>query len=293
MVVSPVIQAALRFGAAIPTVVTFCPHPQEFFTGQQRPLLTPIPEKAACLQQLGIEQLVLVPFDRSLSQLPPRAFVEQVLVQALQAQWISVGQDFRFGCQRSGTVLDLKQIAAEHGIPVEVAPLHLQQGERISSSTIRAALSQGEVRQANALLGRAYRLTGEVVSGQQLGRTIGFPTANLQLPAEKFLPRAGVYSVWAELSAGRQPAVMNLGHRPTVNGQQLTVEVHLLDWSGDLYGQSLTVSLEAFQRPEQKFAGLDELKAQIARDAQQARIDLLSPAGSIIASMATQTDGHY
>lgn len=299
-VIAPVCQAALRFADAIPTVVTFCPHPQEYFTGRQRPLLTPISEKAACLQQLGIEQLVLVPFDRALCQLTPQDFVSQILVEALQARWISVGQDFRFGQQRSGTVVDLKQMAAAQDILVEVAALHLQQGERISSSTIRAALSQGNVQQANALLGRAYCLTGEVVSGQRLGRTIGFPTANLQLPAEKFLPLAGVYSVWAEWVEGaqspvRQPAVMNLGYRPTVNGpvaEQLSVEVHLLDWAGDLYGQRLTISLEAFQRPEQKFASLEALKAQITQDAQQARRNLLGPTDSIIAGIAGAT-GHY
>ena len=278
-VIAPIAAAALRFPGAVPTVVTFCPHPQEFFTGQQRLLLTPTPEKATCLEALGIQQMALVPFDLALSQLSPPAFVQQILVEALQAQWISVGQDFQFGCQRSGTVLDLQQIAAQHGISVEVAPLHLQQGERISSSTIRAALSRGDVGQANALLGRAYSLMGKVVYGQQLGRTFGFPTANLQIPAEKFLPCCGVYSVWAESPVtGRRPAVMNLGHRPTVNGQQLSAEVHLLDWSGDLYGQQLSVSLQAFQRPEQKFSGLDALKAQINRDAQQAKIDLLGTA---------------
>ena len=285
-VIAPVVEAAHAWADVVPTVVTFYPHPQEFFTGQKRLLLTPIPEKADYLEQLGIQQLVLVPFNLALSSLTPSEFVEQILVEALQARWISVGQDFRFGHQRQGTVTDLEQIAAKHGISVEVAPLHLQQGERISSSTIRAALSGGELRRANALLGRAYSLTGEVVRGQQLGRTIGFPTANLQIAAEKFLPCSGVYSVWAESEAiGRQPAVMNLGNRPTVNGQQLTVEVHLLDWFGDLYGQQLSVSLQAFQRPEQKFAGLDELKAQIAQDAQQARLDLLgSASGNSIAS---------
>ncbi len=286
-VIAPVAEAAsaAAIPQAIPTVVTFDPHPQEFFTGQKRLLLTPTSEKAACLEQLGIQQLVLVPFNQALASLTPQEFVEQILIEALQARWISVGQDFRFGCQRRGTVADLQQVAAQHGVAVAVAPLHLQQGERISSSTIRAALSQGDLDRANALLGRAYSLSGTVVQGQQLGRTIGFPTANLQVAAEKFLPRSGVYSVWAESAAtGCQPAVMNLGYRPTVNGQQLSVEVHLLNWSGDLYGQQLTVSLQAFQRPEQKFAGLDELKAQIKRDAEQAKLDLLAVNSGVAAA---------
>lgn len=260
-------------GAPYRTVVTFSPHPREFFTGQHRPSLTPIAEKAMYLQMLGIEQLVLLPFNQALADLSPEAFVDQILVKSLQAQQISVGQDFCFGRQRSGTITDLQRIAAQYGISVEVASLYLENGERISSSAIRQALSQGELARANQLLGRSYTLVGEISSGQQLGRTIGFPTANLQLPEDKFLPRYGVYSVWVKGAPleGRQLGVMNLGFRPTVEGQRLVAEVHLLDWSGDLYGHTLTVSLEHFLRPEQKFASLDELKAQIQRDCEQAR----------------------
>jgi riboflavin kinase/FMN adenylyltransferase len=256
----------------IATVVTFYPHPQEFFSGQRRLLLTPVEEKAQYLQEIGVEQLVLLPFNLALASLTPQEFIEQILVERLQAKRISVGQDFRFGKQRAGTTGDLQQIAAQYNIPVEVATLHLHDGERISSSAIRQALSSGDVGQVKMLLGRPYRLIGTVVSGQQLGRTIGFPTANLQLPEDKFLPRHGVYSVWVSSpEIGQQLGVMNIGNRPTVSGQQLTVEVHLLDWSGDLYGQTLTVSLEQFLRPEQKFASLDDLKAQIQRDCEQAR----------------------
>lgn len=238
-------------------------------------MLTPIEEKAQYLCSLGIQQFVLLPFDAHLANLSPQAFVEEILVQGLQAQQISVGQDFHFGKRRSGTITDLQAIAAQYGIPVEVATLHLQDGDRISSSAIRAALSQGEIDQANQLLGRPYQLVGTVVSGRQLGRTIGFPTANLQVPSDKFLPCCGVYSVWTTLSDGSLNAgVMNIGYRPTVEGDQITVEVHLLDWSGDLYGHTLTVSLNGFLRPEQKFASLEELKSQIQRDCEQARTQL-------------------
>ncbi len=275
-VVSTSISRSAEAHDAASTVVTFSPHPQEFFTGQRRLLLTPLEEKAQYLEAMGVEQLVLLPFNLELAKLTPQEFVEQILIERLQAQRISVGQDFRFGRQRSGTITDLQQIAAQHGIPVEMAPLHLCQGERISSSAIRQALSQGEVEQANRLLGRPYKLIGQVVTGKQLGRMIGFPTANLKLPEEKFLPCHGVYSVWVESPdwARRQPAVMNIGNRPTVAGQQTTIEVHLLDWSGDLYGQTLTVHLEHFLRPEQKFASLEELKAQIQRDVAEARAKL-------------------
>lgn len=268
-----------------PTVVTFCPHPQEFFSGRQRLLLTPIAEKAAFLQSLGVEQLVLLPFDRTLASLTPQEFVEKILVQQLQVQFISVGQDFCFGHKRSGTTQDLQAIAARFNIPVNIVSLFSFEGDRVSSSSIRQALDQGDLPAANRLLGRHYAITGEVVYGQQLGRTLGFPTANLKLPPEKFLPRLGVYAVQVAGVKGEgilYPGVMNIGFRPTVDGLQQTVEVHVLDWSGDLYGKPLTVSLEKFLRPEQKFASLDDLRAQIYRDAEMARSLLTLQSGASI-----------
>jgi len=276
-----------------PTVVTFNPHPQEFFSGQPRSLLTPLNEKVIQLSSLGVEQLVLLPFDREMADLGPKEFVEQILVQLLKARWVSVGQDFCFGQGRSGTSTDLKVLAAKHGVEVIIVPIHNSSDQRISSSLIRQSLIAGEIEQANQLLGRAYTLVGCVVQGQQLGRTIGFPTANLQLPSNKFLPRLGVYAVRVfigkpadsglaqaqntsvpnpqDSAEGPIMGVMNIGNRPTVNGTSQTVEVHLLDWCGDLYGKTLTVSLEKFLRPEQKFASLEELKQQITADCIKAK----------------------
>lgn len=295
-----------------PTAVSFYPHPREFFTGEKIQLLTPVVEKAKHLESLGIEQLVLLPFNRQLASLNPQQFVEEIIVKQLQAKKISVGEDFRFGYQRQGTARDLKAIAASYGIEVHINPLRQcrqEQGEnvRISSSLIRQALQTGEIKQANSMLGRAYTLIGTVIKGQELGRTIGFPTANLQLPEDKFIPRYGVYSVKvtsfdkdeaclesvadsslcnnqnipledASNSMNNSPlkGVMNIGCRPTVDGNKVTVEVHLLDWSGDLYGQTLRVSLEQFLRPEQKFSSLDALKQQIAVDCETARYCLSS-----------------
>ena len=269
------------------TVVTFHPHPQEFFTGQPKKLLTPLDEKVECLKMIGVEQLVLLPFDEQMASLTPREFVERILIQKLQPRCISVGFDFRFGKKRTGTVKDLEKIAGNHGIKVKTVPLYLcENGERISSSEIRTSLENGAIHRVNQLLGRSYHLVGSVVQGQQLGRTIGFPTANLQLPPEKFLPSYGVYAVNvsgmgmkslpemennANFGMVNHPGVMNIGCRPTVAGQTVTVEVHLLDWSGDLYGKTLNVSLEEFLRPEQKFASLDDLKTQIQTDCLQAR----------------------
>jgi riboflavin kinase/FMN adenylyltransferase len=263
------------------TVVTFHPHPQEFFTGKPRTLLTPLDEKVQQLRSLGIEQLILLPFDRELSALSPEDFVRKILVEQLQCRSISVGQDFCFGKKRLGTAVDLQRLAAKYNIPVTIVPLQTYtsnlpttpEATRISTSFIRQILEQGEIQQANSLLGRPYTLIGIVIEGQKLGRTIGFPTANLQLPNDKFLPRYGVYAVRVLISSQTQNThpiqklgVMNLGNRPTVNGTHTSVEVHLFDWSGDLYSQQLVVELVKFLRPEQKFSSLEELKTQIQLD---------------------------
>ena len=255
------------------SVVSFTPHPREFFSGGKLQLLTPVAEKAEQLSDLGIEQLILLHFNRDLASLSPEQFVEQIVVKQLQAKVISVGSDFRFGHRRKGTAEDLKNIASAFGITVHLNSLHKYQNRgrqtvRVSSSLIRQALQDGEINTANTMLGRPYRFAGTVVKGQQLGRTIGFPTANLELPTEKFLPRYGVYAVDTWVDNNLVKGVMNIGCRPTVAGNAPTIEVHLLNWSGDLYGQTLKVDLLQFLRPEQKFDSVEALKQQITKDCQ-------------------------
>ncbi|HIK26825.1 MAG: bifunctional riboflavin kinase/FAD synthetase [Oscillatoriaceae bacterium SKW80] len=268
-------------GEAVSTVVTFYPHPQEFFTCQPKPKLTVIGEKIELLAAMGVEQLVLLPFDEKMAQLSPHEFVERILVEQLRAIHVSVGANFRFGVKRSGDAEDLRAIAAKYGVKVTIVPLESCQGERISSSAIRAALEKGDVKKANRLLGRSWSLTGTVEAGQQLGKTLGFPTANLRLPEEKFLPRYGVYAVRVWLNQKESDrlslkGVMNIGCRPTVAGTHPTVEVHILDWSGNLYGQKLTVYLEEFLRPEKKFSSLEALKEQITTDCLTAKTILVA-----------------
>ncbi len=256
------------------SVVTFFPHPREFFSGRSRQLLTPLEEKSRQLACLGVDQLILLPFNQAMANLDAATFVERILIQNLQATHISVGSDFHFGKDRGGNAELLYAIATRHNIPVTIVPLKNDVEGRISSSRIRQALTDGELVTANRLLGRSYILTGVVTSGKQLGRTIGFPTANLKLPGDKFIPRQGVYSVKVfGILPDQNPlfGVMNIGNRPTVSGQDLSVEVHLFDWDGDVYGETLTVSLESFIRPEQKFDSLDALKEQIVQDCQTAR----------------------
>ncbi|WP_448380416.1 bifunctional riboflavin kinase/FAD synthetase [Gloeomargarita sp.] len=255
------------------TVVTFRPHPVEYFSGQPRALLTPLAEKQEILASWGVRQLVLLTFDRELAQLTPKEFVTEILAYRLHARRVSVGFDFCFGRERQGNATLLQQLGQALGIRVTIVPPCMLDGERISSSQVRALLLAGEPERAARLLGRPYQLIGEVVRGQSLGRQLGFPTANLQLPARKFLPRHGVYcvEVRGEPWAQAQPGVMNLGYRPTLDGQTLTAEVHLLQWRGDLYGQTLQVALRHFLRPEQKFTSVSALQAQIQRDCQAAR----------------------
>ncbi|MEB3225156.1 MAG: bifunctional riboflavin kinase/FAD synthetase [Synechococcus sp.] len=261
------------------TVVTFDPHPREFFSGNPQHLLTPLGEKQEILAQCGIEQLILLSFDRELAALTPQEFVAEILVKQLQTQSISVGADFSFGRDRSGNAEDLKAIAQTFGIKVHITPLCLEADTRVSSSAIREALAAGKISYANQLLGRPYRLRGVVVHGQKLGRTIGFPTANLDISHNKFLPKYGVYAVRVsgDVLSTPQWGILNIGCRPTVtHTARPTVEVHLLDHHQDLYEAALEVDLLHYLRPEQKFSSLQALQTQIHQDGDRART-LLTP----------------
>ncbi len=284
-VIAPILPISLRdrHPNLTSTVVSFSPHPQEFFSQKSRSLLAPFDEKVALLKSLGVEQLVLLPFDAALAKLTAAEFIQKILIDSLQVELISVGFDFHFGRQRQGNITDLQNIWGDRLTVIPEQKMSFGDIEpppvRISSSNIRSALAQGEIDLANSLLGRPYNLVGRVVQGKQLGRTIGFPTANLELPMQKCLPRDGVYAVQAIINnpdAATQTqsqilGVMNIGLRPTVDGDRRSVEVHLFDWQGDLYDQELSVNLIRFIRPEKKFDSLDALKAQIQSDCQTAR----------------------
>ena len=258
------------------SVVSFDPHPREFFSGQKMTLLTPQTEKANYLQQLGFQQLILIPFNQDLAKLSPQDFIQEILLAKIKAKIISVGEDFHFGYQRKGNAKQLQEITSKFKIKTYINSLlqyenNNETSVRVSSSLIRKALSQGNIKQANLMLGRAYILEGKVVEGKKLGRTIGFPTANLSIPEDKYLPCNGVYAVKVNYQNEILPAVMNIGLRPTVSGNSITVEVHLLEWTGDLYGKTITVSLQEFLRSEQKFPSLSDLKQQISLDCQKAK----------------------
>ena len=280
-VIAPILPIALHdhHQNLTSTVVSFSPHPQEFFSQKPRSLLTPFDEKVALLESLGVEQLVLLPFEANLANLTAAEFIQKILIDSLQVELISVGFDFHFGQKRQGNVTDLQDIWGDRLTIIPEQTMIFgdakQSSVRISSSNIRTALAQGEIELANSLLGRAYNFVGKVVRGKQLGRTIGFPTANLEVFTQKCLPRDGVYAVEAIANNSQKTllGVMNIGLRPTVDDLRSdwrTIEVHLLDWHGDLYDQELSVNLIKFIRPEKKFDSLEALKTQIQTDCQAA-----------------------
>ena len=273
-VIAAVTGSAQGDGAPLlPTVVSFWPHPREVLYGDSRLRLDLPAEKLSLLEPLGIRQLVLVPFSLALAQLSPEAFVEQVLAQQLQARLVAVGENFRFGAGRRGDAADLVRIGQELGIAVTVVPMLWDGAERFSSSRIRRALASGDLAEAARLLERPYRFSGQVVQGRQLGRQLGWPTANLQVDGRKFLPLEGVYAAWARVNGGEPwAAVMNLGPQPTVDPEAPSaVEVHLLGRNLELVGAEIQVEPVALLRRQQTFAGLEALKAQIAADVAQAQ----------------------
>jgi riboflavin kinase/FMN adenylyltransferase len=259
-------------------VLTFEPHPVTFFKPDVPPFrLTPFRTKAHQLQALGLDLLICLGFERALAGLTAEEFIEDVLVQGLGLSHLVVGYDFCFGKGRTGTV---DTLAADGRFKVTVIdPAAGAGGEVYSSTRIRDYLREGQPGQAAALLGRPFEIEGPVVEGQQLGRTIGFPTANIDID-DYIRPAFGVYAVRAGVSAAQGGAsrwydgVANWGRRPTVNGIGEVFEVYLFDFDGDLYGTDMRIALIEYIRAEQKFDGLDALKAQIAEDCRSARVIL-------------------
>jgi riboflavin kinase/FMN adenylyltransferase len=249
-------------------VLTFEPHPREFFAPAEAPArLTRLRDKLEQMAALGVSRVHVMRFDARFAALPAGRFVEDVVVRGLRAAWLLVGRDFRFGAKRSGDFPLLEQAAARHGIELEAMPEVRLEGERVSSSAVRAALAAGDLERAARLLGRRYTLSGVVVHGTKLGRDLGYPTANIRLPRNA--PLAGIFVVEVD---GVGPAVASVGRRPTVNEvPEPLLEVHLLDWNGDLYGKRLRVTFLQRLREERRFDDLEALRAAIARDAEQAR----------------------
>lgn len=275
-VLDRLVALARREGLAS-VLVTFAPHPAEVVKPSAVPmLLTPDVEKVEALAAIGIDYCAVMPFTRDLAALDAADFVRRVLVPRFRMRALLIGHDHGFGRDRAGGRDQLVAIGAADNFPVEqVAPVTLPDGRIVSSSLVRRAIADGDLALARTALGRPYTLTGTVQAGDQRGRTIGYPTANLGTPhPRKLLPPAGVYAAVAQTPRGAFGAMVNLGTRPTVGDVAHTVEAHLFDFTGDLYGARLRLDLVAWLRPTVRFAGLDALRAQLAQDEVAARTAL-------------------
>jgi riboflavin kinase/FMN adenylyltransferase len=253
---------------------TFHPHPRSVVgTGEPPRLLTPVELRREVLLGHGADEVVVIPFDLDLSRKSPGQFVRDVLVGEIGAEVVVVGENFRFGHRAAGDVRDLERLMREMGgeaISVGVRGAG-REGE-ISSTRIRALISEGEVSEAAGLLGRPYVLRGEVVVGDQRGRTIGFPTANVLPDPDAVIPARGVYAGFVLVGEERYPACTNVGVAPTFSRTESRVESYLMDFEGDLYGRVVDVSFAKRIREERRFSGVDELTAQIRRDVEEARL---------------------
>ena len=260
-------------------VLTFEPHPADFFADASTIFrLTPLPAKARLIERLGLDAMVVLSFNKVLAELSAGEFVSRILVDTLRVGTVVVGYDFHFGKRRGGTPAFLTEAGAQHGFGVEIigkveAPATDGQGSPSSSTLTRQALRDGDVARAAELLGHAFTISGTVAPGQELGRTLGFPTANIQADPSCRL-RHGIYAVRATVDGVTRPGVASWGRRPTVDNGAPLLETFLFDFSGDLYGKAMEVAFVAWLRGEETFASLDLMMTQMRQDAQAARAAL-------------------
>ena len=255
-----------RASGGVPGAMTFEPHPIQVLAPDRAPrrILASLEHKENLLEELGVEVLLVLEFTNELAQQPADEFASELLGAPTLRQ-VAVGEDWKFGKDRGGTVDLLRALGEEHGVAVSaIAPVMID-GERVSSTRVRQALRDGNLVAAAAMLGRPYTVMGKVVRGEELGRKLGIPTANIAVGGEQ-LPPDGVYAVLGTVSGESRPGVANLGVRPTVDGEQRLLEVHLLDFEGNLYGQEVEVQFGKRLRGEKKFGDLGELKEQVLRD---------------------------
>lgn len=257
----------------VPAAVVFDPHPRRYFRPDDPPfLLTTASSRAALLRKFGMREVVSVKFDAGLAAMRPEAFVREVLVERLGLSGVVIGTEFRFGKGRSGDAEGMKALCTEDGVEtLLVTPARTgTPSDKVSSSDIRNALKDGDVRAAAAMLGRPWSAEGVVIAGQRLGRTLGFPTANMTL-GDLIEPRRGVYAVDAIVDGQPMPAVANFGRRPTVGESAPLLETHIFRFDGDLYGRKIAIEFVDFIRDERKFDGVEALKEQIAADCEAAQ----------------------
>ena len=260
---------AAEYGCST-AAITFDRHPKSLFTETPTVLISTIPDRKLLLQRYGMESIRVLPVTRQTMSLPWQEFVQMLLEDS--AAGFVCGDDFHFGHRGEGSAEKLQSFCQEQGLPCIVVPEQTVGSIRISSTYIRRQIETGDMATAVKFMGHPYTLTGTVVHGRKLGRKLGIPTANLHLPDGLAIPRFGVYACCVLIDGVRYPAVTNIGTRPTVDGEGITVEPWILDYSGDLYGREITIEFYKFLRSEQKFPSLEALQAEIHRNAEETRI---------------------
>ena len=253
---------------AIPVVYTFSNHPLEVLGGSVR-LLSGIRERNMLLRSLGVETVESVPFTREMAHLSTESFID-LLAEQWDVRGLVVGYNYTCGDRGTGTPETLREIGKSRGFSVSVVEPVLLEGEPVSSTRIREAVERGDVSLAERLLKRRYTLTGTIVQNKRIGRRIGFPTANIEADSKRVIPADGVYASFAFVGGAAYRAVTNIGTNPSVHGEKLTIETHLIDFNADIYGQQLTIAFRKQLRPEAMFETLDELKEQIRLDVEAA-----------------------
>ena len=271
-IIKRVVETAHKNGL-LATVFTFFPHPRMIVQhDQQLKLIHTLAEKKQFLQSLGVDLLIVQPFNEAFANLSAEAFVSELLVKHLRAQKVIIGYDHHFGKNRTANIDNMRLFGEQYGFSVEEIPVQEVDEVSVSSTKIRQALNEGKVEVAEHYLGVPYSFTGEVVHGLKLGRTIGFPTANLQIEASyKLIPKDGVYVVYSLIEGRKVYGMMSIGKNPTIQGKGASIEVYFFDFNQDLYGQDLTIYFVKYLREERKFSSVSLLKKQIQDDETAAR----------------------
>ncbi|HKL16320.1 MAG TPA: bifunctional riboflavin kinase/FAD synthetase [Balneolaceae bacterium] len=251
-------------------IVTFDPHPRDIINpgADGIKLLSTLPERCELLADLGIHEMIVIPFDRDFSLLTSEEFIRDVIYKKIGVKEFIIGYDHQFGKDREGTIETVRSLGEELGFQANVISRQEVENQTVSSTSIRKALQvEGDAEKAAKFLGRYYILHGTVVHGEKRGGKIGFPTANVHVDqAKKIIPRKGVYAVWIRVDGEYHPAMMNIGKRPTFDREELTVEVHIFDFKKDIYGKEVHTQFVRRLRDEKKFSGADQLKKQLEKD---------------------------
>lgn len=250
-------------------ILTFFPHPRMIIHPEDQgiKLINTIKEKAELLEEIGIDHLIITPFTRDFSNLSAEEYIEEILVNRIGMKKIFIGYDHRFGKNRAGSVIDLNRLSQQFGYEVEVIPEQDLHQAAVSSTRIRQALLQGDVAHAAEFLGHSFSLEGRVIRGDQIGRTLGYPTANLAIDEPyKLIPKDGIYAAYAWVAGKKYQGMAYIGHRPTVNGMSRNIEVNIFEFDEEIYGQTIRIDFDGFIRNDQKFGSLEELTTQLGKD---------------------------